>query len=155
MTSIVFGKSDGETYLSYMMGFPTVKAWLEAIKDGHASNATKDLYSWSFYQFCKDMSTDPETLLQERERESFNQDPKVRFRAEDRLRQFFKGGPAIPATGIIGAAVKSFYCYHRYDLKQKTIAPVNASPADYEVSGSEILKMYLAKTSIETRSENG
>jgi len=84
MASKVFGKNDGETRLSYLLGFPSVQDWLEGIRDGHASNATKNAYAWGFYQFCNDTEITPEELLRERISESVNADPKVRFHAEDR-----------------------------------------------------------------------
>ena len=131
--------------IDFMMTFPTVKEWVEGIRHGNASAATKSNFTRGLFQYCKTLGTDPEALLQERESEVLAQDKKIRFHAEDRFRGFFKEFQGKKSVAYIaGTSVRSFYSYHRYPLQEKMMTYRRSGAMDYIPSSEEVLKMYLA-----------
>jgi hypothetical protein len=77
---------------------------------------------WGMRRFIDTMGTNPEELLSERIKESLSTDPNERFHAENRLREFLKRQGTTSGIWMVGAALKSFCGFHRYDLHERLVS---------------------------------
>lgn len=125
--------------------YDSTKKWLT---DLSSSLATITAALYSLHRFCKWADTDPDRLINERYDDLNSKDQRVRFKAEDQVREFSR---AVQGGYVFAAYVKSFYKANHAPLEVALERPLPSRETEKIPQTKDEIRALFANTTDETR----
>jgi integrase len=125
--------------------YDSTKRWLTDLSQ---SPATIRGALYSLHRFCRWADTDPDRLINQRYEELKSADQRVKFRAEDKVREFSR---AVQGGYVFAAYMKSFYRANHAPLELNLDRPLPSRETEKIPQSKEEIRALFAKTTDETR----